>query len=247
MKAIRIKLYQNMVNYKLPSSLQLKETYPLPPYSTVSGMIHRVCGFTEYHPLKISIAGDYYSKVNDLATRYEFAAITYEENTTRHSHKMYSTKEDRYYGMNRGISTIELLTDVELMIHILPEKEEDLEVLFYSFQNPSEYISLGRREDLVRVEEVKIVNIKEKELEDTYILNYSAYIPIELFENYSAEGIEFATVYKLNRYYEKVQIKKGLEQRRWKQVSVFYGAKDREVLNDNIYKFDEDGNIIFFA
>ncbi|MGN8843089.1 type I-B CRISPR-associated protein Cas5b [Niallia sp. HCP3S3_B10] len=245
MRALRIKLYQNMVNYKLPSSFQLKETYPLPPYSTVSGMIHRVCGFTEYHPLKISIGGDYYSKVNDLATRYEFAAATYE--TARHAYKLHSSEDNRDYGLARGVSTTELLTDVELMIHILPEKEEDLEVLYQSFKNPSEYISLGRREDLARIEEVKLVNIKENELKDTYTLSYSAYIPVELFESYSSEGIEFATVYKLNRYYEKVQIKKGLEQRRWKQVSVFYGAKGREVLNDNVYEFDEDGNIVFFA
>lgn len=245
MKAIRIKFYQNMVNYKLPSSFQLKETYPLPPYSTVSGMIHRVCGFTEYHPLKISIAGDYYSKVNDLATRYEFAAATYEKG--RHAYKLHSTVDNRDYGLSRGISTTELLTDIELTIHILPERVEDLEVLFHSFQNPIEYISIGRREDLARVEEVRLVTIEEKELEDTYILKSSAYIPIELLENYSADNIEFATVYKLNRYYEKVQIKRGLEQRRWKQVSVFYGAKGREVLNDYVYEFDEDGNIVFFA
>ncbi|WP_445492472.1 type I-B CRISPR-associated protein Cas5b [Niallia sp. 03133] len=244
MKALRIKLYQNMVNYKLPSSFQLKETYPLPPYSTVSGMVHRVCGFTEYHPLKISIAGDYYSKVNDLATRYEFAAASYEQ--VRHTHKLHSSDENRDYGLIRGISTTELLIDVELVIHILPEKEEDLEVIFESFINPIEYISLGRREDLARVEEVRIVEIVEQELEEDFILKYSSYIPVELFDNYSAENVEFATVYKLNRYYEKVQIKKGVEQRRWKQVSAFYGAKGRELIYDT-YEFDEDGNIVFFS
>ncbi|MFT8323295.1 MAG: type I-B CRISPR-associated protein Cas5b [Bacillus sp. (in: firmicutes)] len=244
MKALRIKLYQNMVNYKLPSSFQLKETYPLPPYSTVSGMIHRVCGFTEYHPLKISIVGDYYSKVNDLATRYEFAASSYEQ--VRHTHKLHSSDENRDYGLIRGISTTELLTDVELMIHVLPERDEDLEVIFKSFKNPAEYISLGRREDLARVEEVKIVGIVEQELEEDFILKYSSYIPVELFDNYSAENVEFATVYKLNRFYEKVQIKKGVEQRRWKQVSAFYGAKGRELIYDT-YEFDEDGNIVFFS
>ena len=72
MKAVKLKLYQNMVNYKVPTSFQLKESYPLPPYSTVIGMVHSLCDFKEYKPMKISISGNYFSKVNDLYTRYEF-------------------------------------------------------------------------------------------------------------------------------------------------------------------------------
>ena len=66
MKAVKLKLYQNMVNYKVPTSFQLKESYPLPPYSTVIGMVHSLCDFKEYKPMKISISGNYFSKVNDL-------------------------------------------------------------------------------------------------------------------------------------------------------------------------------------
>ena len=68
---IRVELYQNLCNYKRPTSFQLKETYPLPPYSTVIGMIHKICGYKTYNPMKISIQGTYESKVNDLWTRYE--------------------------------------------------------------------------------------------------------------------------------------------------------------------------------
>ena len=80
MKAIRVKLYQNMVNYRKPTSFQLKETYPMPPPSTVIGMVHNLCEFTEYNEMDISIQGKYHSKVNDLYTRYEFKNIAkYEE------------------------------------------------------------------------------------------------------------------------------------------------------------------------
>ncbi len=34
-----------MVNYRVPTSFQLKESYPLPPYSTVIGMVHSLCNF----------------------------------------------------------------------------------------------------------------------------------------------------------------------------------------------------------
>ena len=57
-RAIRLDCFQNLVNYRKPSSFIIKETYPLPPYSTVSGMIHAACGFKEYHKMKLSIQGD---------------------------------------------------------------------------------------------------------------------------------------------------------------------------------------------
>ena len=97
MKAIRVELWQDMVNYKKPTSFQLKETYPLPPYSTVIGMVHRLCGYDEYKDMKISIQGKYFSKVNDLCTRYEFKnGMTYDK--TRHNIKVGEC------GVSRGVS-----------------------------------------------------------------------------------------------------------------------------------------------
>ena len=40
MKAIKLKISQNLVSYKKAESVQIRETYPLPPYSTVIGMVH---------------------------------------------------------------------------------------------------------------------------------------------------------------------------------------------------------------
>ena len=67
-RAIRLDCFQNLVNYRKPSSFIIKETYPLPPYSTVSGMIHAACGFKEYHKMKLSIQGDNKGTISDLYT-----------------------------------------------------------------------------------------------------------------------------------------------------------------------------------
>jgi CRISPR-associated protein Cas5t len=242
MEAIRLKMYQNLANYKKPTSFQLKETYPLPPFSTVSGMVHHVCRFKEYHPMKISIQGDYYMKVNDLNTRYEFAAATFEED--RHTHKMHSTKEDKDYGMIKGVTTTELLTDVNLMIHIVPELQEDLEHIYQSLKRPFEYVSLGRREDLVRVDEVKIVNVEEKTLDEDYVLDRSAYIPVDSIGHYEDEDV---TVYKVSRYYEKVKINKETEQRRWKMIPVFHASTGKHFYGNSIVSMDQDQNLVFLA
>lgn len=59
MKAIRLHLKQNSANYRREETVNCRMTYPLPPYSTVIGAIHKACGYTDYHPMKVSIQGKY--------------------------------------------------------------------------------------------------------------------------------------------------------------------------------------------
>ena len=99
-KAIRIKCFQNLVNYRKPSSFIIKETFPLPPYSTVLGMIHAACGYREFHPMKLCIQGTNRGTVSELYTRYSFSAGTkYEEG--RHQ---LCVEDGEKYGIFRGIA-----------------------------------------------------------------------------------------------------------------------------------------------
>ena len=237
MKAIKLKLYQNMVNYKVPTSFQLKESYPLPPYSTVIGMVHSLCDFKEYKPMKISISGNYFSKVNNLYTRHEF---------------------NNSDNLIKGPATIELLVDVNLTIHIIPEdqSEEFLNMIFEAFKYPKEYPSLGRREDIVLIKDVKIVNVEEKRLKKDLSNGEEnfAYIPINFIQeklvNYgnkkSGIGI-YGTRYELTKNYTLDNI--GTEDkpqmiRSWEKEEVIYssnikGFKRREV------PVDTDDEIVF--
>lgn len=60
-KLLRITLHQDKAHYRKEESYTNKMTYPLPPYSTVIGAIHKACGYTEYKPMDISISGNYQS------------------------------------------------------------------------------------------------------------------------------------------------------------------------------------------
>ncbi len=73
MKAIRIKLFQEIASYRTPLTFGQRMTYPLPPYSTVIGMVHNLCNFTEYKEMNISIQGKYISKAREYFTRHEFS------------------------------------------------------------------------------------------------------------------------------------------------------------------------------
>jgi len=251
MKAIKLKLYQNMVNYKVPTSFQLKESYPLPPYSTVIGMVHSLCDFKEYKPMKISISGNYFSKVNDLYTRYEFKNGNPFE-MGRHQLNVNG------YGINRGVATAELLVDVNLTIHIIPEdqSEEFLNTIFEAFKYPREYPSLGRREDIVLIRDVKIVDVEKKEMEKDLENGEDdfAYIPVNFIQeklvNYGDKknGMNiYGTRYELTKNYILNNIgtkSKPKMIRSWEKEEVIYssnikGFKRREV------PVDTDNEIVF--
>ncbi|MCD8157624.1 MAG: CRISPR-associated protein Cas5 [Clostridiales bacterium] len=59
MKCLRIVLKQTSANYWKPECFENKMTYPLPPVSTVIGAFHNACGYSEYHPMDISIQGNF--------------------------------------------------------------------------------------------------------------------------------------------------------------------------------------------
>lgn len=253
MKAVRVILYQDLVNYRHPMSFQLKESYPLPPYSTVIGMVHNLCRYKEYHPMKISIQGKYISKTNDLYTRYEFkSGAKYDKSR----HQM----EAGGYGISRGISTAELLSQVQLILHIRPEKEEEVEKILNAFQTPWEYPSLGRREDLAVIREVKEVEIsqriprddlEEEEKEDLY-----AYIPLRYLEEDLVEGRKTepgvkarGTKYLLNKRYYLENDAKGKEPkwiRRWERIKVLYTSKIAAKPMKQLW-LDEDNYMVFEA
>lgn len=249
-KAVRLKLHQDMVNYKKPTSFQLKETYPLPPYSTVIGMVHSLCDYKEYKEMEVSVQGKYYSKVNDLYTRYEF------KNGMKFDPARHQVKAGDY-GISRGVSTIELLVDVELLIHIIPRDQTLIEEIENAFKHPREYPSLGRREDLVIIEEVKVVDSKRIENLKSSIRvreDYSAYIPLKLIDDIvlkaRVQGIDVSgTRYKINKNYELENY--GTEKspkvfRTWNKESVIYGSEVAALRKKDV-EVDEDCNIMFLA
>lgn len=234
-RAIRVKCFQNLVNYKKPSSFIIKETFPLPPYSTVLGMIHAACGYTEFHPMKLCIQGTNSGTVSELYTRYSFSAGTkYEEG--RHQ---ICVEDGERYGIFRGIANVELVCDNDMVIHVIPE-EDDFEKVYNSLKYPPRYVSLGRYEDLLDIERVDIVNIHQ---EDEVEIKRDMYIPV----SYGIElGDRRGTIYNLTKEYEIT--KQGL--RRWKKengrVKAYY-CSGGVVIDEGAYvdDFEKDAALIF--
>lgn len=226
MEVVKFKVYQNMPNYRKPESFQLKETYPLPPPSTVIGMIHNLCGYEEYNSMDVSIQGKYYSKINDLYTVYEFGNQKFEEGR----HQLSVKDGDRKVGITRGVANIELLVDVELLIHIKPKNKEQIDEIYNALKYPREYPSLGRREDIALIDKIEIVELRQvrdrglDKLND----NYHKYVSINEFKNIAQDpyqGYELGSKYILNKDYKLVNFGSKNNPRyfrQWNRVDVAY-------------------------
>lgn len=205
MRAVRVTAYQNMVSYRLPSSFVIKESYPLPPYSNVIGMVHAACDFKEYVPMKVSIQGCNASSISENYIKYEFGRYTKYE-AGRHN-VLLQNGEDTL-GMTRGMGHIELLTDVRLIFHIIPEEDDMIEPIYQGLKYPKNYLSLGRWEDLLRIDSVVITELDTADLNSGMELPCDAYIPVEDPQ----ACFMTATTYKLHKRYT---VDPGLKVRQW--------------------------------
>lgn len=203
-RAIRVECFQNLVNYRKPSSFIIKESYPLPPYSTVLGMIHAVCGYPkrETHSMKISIQGRNAGSVSELYTRYSFSFDTKYESGR---HQLCIQDGDKTYGAFKGIAYVELICNNEMVLHIQPS-EEDFDTVYQSLRNPLIYPALGRHEDILDIRSVEIVELHE---EKEVTANNNIYIPVDSSIDI---GNRSYTIYTLTKEYEITP--QGL--RRWK-------------------------------
>ena len=211
MKILKLKLYQETACYKKPFATKIAETYPLPPYSTVIGMLHKILQAKsgEYFPMNISIQGDYEGIFSNYQTLRAY-------------------KEDKVTAMPRNVHQ---LLNVNLIIHVEAE-DEIIDKIYENIINGTETFTLGRNEDLVRVNDLKIIT-EVKDVEEIEIMN-NCYVP-----EWATDGINGIN-YRLNTTYK---IKDNL--RDWNRVNVKYVEKSTNQVAYNI-KQDQDGDNIFF-
>ncbi len=209
MKVLKMKLFQETACYKKPFAYKVAETYPLPPYSTVIGMFHKILQAKngEYFPMEVSVQGKYESIFSNYQTL-----------------RMY--KKNKVTSMPRNVHQ---LLNVELIIHVQAE-DEIIDKIYYNVTNGVETFTLGRNEDIVRLDDIKIC--QQIQEQDEEILQYNAYIPNE---NAEVNGIKYRipTTYTVQN-----------ELRIWNKEDVKYVEKGKTV--EEVLQ-DEDGDLLFLA
>ncbi|MEG0134451.1 MAG: CRISPR-associated protein Cas5 [Cetobacterium sp.] len=115
MNALRIILTQNEAHYRKEESQTNKMTYPLPPFSTIIGAIHKACNFKTYHPMNISVQGKYGSLTKQPFTNHCFlnsvmddrgilVKVANEEQLSSRYEKVAATKKSQGNSFLKGIT-----------------------------------------------------------------------------------------------------------------------------------------------
>ena len=224
MKLLKIKGYQVFANYRKPMSFNYWDTYPLPPLSTIRGWFHTVVEATEYIPIAMSIQGKFDGIVQDLQTLIKF------------DRKRNKEGEIVLEGFNKAFSKsptyVANVYGVNLTIYL--KAEEEYLQKFKENLLKLEYPSLGRREDLVRIDYVDFIEpVLQDFSEDEHIIDYGIYLNKSTADQLGIRGIN----YRMNFKYNKELLEKtGL--RYFERKDVVY--IDDALVEEGEFLFDEE-------
>lgn len=233
MKAVRIKLYQNMVNYRREMSYGYVQTYPLPTPSMVKGMAHALLDLNEYCSLKISIQGNYESVVTNMQKVYKFDR----DRASRPNNPYDVVVGNSNKTATHGVMFVDEVVDMELILHISFDDDNLNEQLLEAVKQKT--IILGRNEDIAYVDFANTNLVDILSSSDEYRLPYSIYLKPEICRSEQLEG----TYYRLPFYYAPVS--SFNDKRIFKYADAVYIAKGNKIQYSDI-TVDNDGNLVSF-
>jgi CRISPR-associated protein Cas5t len=175
MYILRLRIYQPQAHYRVPFTYRRRHTYPIPPYSTIIGLLCNLLGidhpekegeinkqqvklYDELKKLKISIAGRFESKTTEYVW---FRNLSH----SAHNSRFGSVQNRIIYGEVEHIGgqspvSIDVLNEVRLIIHLAHENKDFLYFIASELHNPIhrlEVLHIGRAEDWLTIEEISCV------------------------------------------------------------------------------------------
>lgn len=261
MELLRIKAFQPFACYRKPFSYGFWDTFPLPPFSTLSGLFH--CGINaeleKYYPFNIAVAGIIENVTYDLQTLLKFDRVRYNKVCrdcgTKYDEKKKACpncksneiskkviKDERLYleafnsMLNNSPTYIATITNIHLRIYFQAEEK-----LLFALKNnllSNFFPYIGRHEDLARIDQLKIIkpNIKTFSRNDRLGINYGIYLKPETAKNIGIKGSNFQIPFR----YKEIE---GL--RYFKKENVVFVDNLGEAIKSGEYLIDEDIDEIF--
>lgn len=171
MKFIKIKCLGCLNSFRQPDFHTYHKTLSLPPKTTVAGMIGSALGISPIEVndewlkkgrFQVGIIGKANGKANDLwqIRKYETKTIAsfkkWREDTTNKVEKVDSPYKT-------AVIVREILYQMQFSIYLHLADENDMNYVFEKLQNPSWALSLGREDELIKITQLKIVELEAKE------------------------------------------------------------------------------------
>ncbi len=135
-------------SFRVPETHTFHQTLPLPPKTTIIGMVGAALGlplekahtFAIEHDLRIGVCGSYKGLMKDL---WNYRKVTVKE-------KKY-TPEDVRSRKHFSILIREFLTDCEFTFFFGAESEENLNIVREAMKDPTFALTAGNSDDLLKI------------------------------------------------------------------------------------------------
>jgi len=217
-KTLLIELFQPFAQYRNPFTFYYAQTYPLPPKSTIIGMLQNALddwygqreGLEKWWSLKVSVHGGFESvfwnyqqliKGEISLVRFYGRPILWNQWTTKkekgkvNQGPVYPNHDLSLKRSPAPVSQQELFNGW-LYILLRHENEGFLEKIKNALERPRKVLSLGRSEDVIFIRNVRFINESEVKPDDAIELGiiYPTYVyvksPFDMLER-----LEYPTYY----------------------------------------------------
>lgn len=196
MKVLRLKIYQPHAHYRIPFTFARRHTYPIPPYSTVIGLLCNVLGIRNhedqnFQTLKEGLSLAIYGKFESMTREYVWFRNLALSGEAGHLAR-FGAPTNRVIDQipehpgGQMPTRIDVLEEVNLIIYIYHSDFNFLKEIENSLKNPEKRIyplHLGRAEDWIVFdgqpdESIKIVEINQNNKKPFYgNFDYYTWIP----------------------------------------------------------------------
>ncbi len=231
MKTLLIKIYQPTAHYRMPFTYQRRHTYPIPPYSTVIGFLCNMLGIDyqgneQYEQLKkckLSVSGRFEQKLTEYIWFRNLSVIAhnnyfFNKKATSYPKDFYASRdkngEINHIG-GQSPMRIDVLENMHLNIHLSGDENflGELETYLHNPVNRLETVHLGRAEDWLVFESIKLVDLDKSDRDKNY--NHFFWIPQHIgtdetiaFDFDKADGLfynlpVFATIKDYDKTYNR--------------------------------------------
>jgi CRISPR-associated protein Cas5t len=258
-KALRIKVYQPNAHFRLPFAYQRRLTYPLPPYSTVIGLLSNVLGigydvqselFDQLKATRISVSGYFDSKITE---NIWFRNIAVDRHTDRFHkvNKRFLNGRLEHIG-GQALMAMDVLHNAHFVFHFYNDDTKFLDTLKANFEKPNnrlDVLHLGRAEDWLVIEDLDYAEIGVAEMDGNF--NHFFWLP-EKEANSEKTNASFEQItgltYRLPTFchvqdYQETGNKNGSREFEYLPTKLNDGA----IMNARYFYDVQEGLPVFFA
>lgn len=173
-----------------------------------------------------------------MQTRYEFGVI--DKRALSIQIISQNTGKEQIQRIIRGIMHVQLLNNVNLLIHVVPSNQ-DFATIYNALKKPKNYPSLGRYEDLASMQ-VDTTDLKEKQLNEDMSIQNGFYVPTNKVNELRLQGV----YYNLPKQYEHLTAK-NYSIREWiKKVQTYYVSSLTVNAGQTLMQ-DDNNNVVFLG